>query len=260
MGHRRLGQLPITRKWQKVIELLSITDDPAAIARTTCEAANRGLEIAKKDLGVTAAVYYLMKFIWSAKKEDFDGEMEKLAIGLSPKAGLLDVVVAFDEGINQRLRRAGHRTDLAEMARLSAVDTMVGLYRSESGNLFETTLGDTVKTLKQYATPKEFSFIGKRFFGKFLYRFLDYHLSREIPHHIGKDKTFSTVTKAQRFKDALELHCYETARIVQEFSGCWPSATEFRRGITEDAVREKFVSVAFDKLGTEMERRGDVHA
>lgn len=260
MGHRNLGQLPQTLNWQKVVNLLSTTENPASIAKATCEAAKRGLEIAKKDPGVTATVYYLMKFIWSAKKEDFAGEMHKLAIDLSPKDGLLDVVVAFDKGVNQRLRRMGHRTDLAEMARLSAVDTMMGLCRSETASLFETTLDDTVKTLKNFATTKEFSVIGKRFFGRFLYRFLDYHLSREIPNHIGKNKTFPTVTKAQGFKDALELHCYETARIVQEFSGCWPSATEYHDKITEDSVRKKFLPVAFNKINAEMKKRGGEHA
>lgn len=121
MGHRRLDQLPVTRKLQKVIELLAITEDPATIARATCEAVNRGLEIAKKDLGVTATAYYLMKFIWAAPKDHFGAEMQKISIGLSPNAGLLDVVVAFDEGVNQRLRRMGHRTDLAEMVRLKIV-------------------------------------------------------------------------------------------------------------------------------------------
>lgn len=259
MGHRYLGQLPETLNWQKVVDLLSITKNPAAIAKATCEAAIRGLEIAKKDPGVAATVYYLIKFVWSAQKDNFLDEMSRLSISCPPKASLLDIITAFDNGVNQRLRNLGHRTDLAEMARLSAVDAMVGLCQSETASLFETTLEDTVKTLKNYATTKEFSIIGKRFFGKFLYRFLDYHLSREIPNHIGSKKTFSTVAHAQRFKNALELHCYETARIVQEFSGCWPSATEYNDQITEVTVRNKFLPVAFNKINAEMKKRGRIN-
>lgn len=260
MGHRHLGQLPETLNWQKVVGLLSLEGEPATVAKATCEAAKRGLEIAKNAPGVAATVYYLMKFIWSTRKEDYSNEMQKLSIGLSPDSGLLDLVVAFDAGVNQRLRKMGHRTDLAEMARLSAVETMMGLCQSETGSLFEPTVNDTIDSLKKYATTKEFSFIGKRFFGKFLYRFLDYHLSREIPNHIGKNKTFQTVTKAQIFKDALERHCLEVARIVQEFSGCWPSATEYHEGITEENVRKKFVPVAFKKINAEISKRGRIHA
>ena len=260
MGHRNLGQLPETRNWKKVINLLSTAGNPAKIALATSEAAKKGLEIAKKDPGVAATVYYLMKFIWASNKESFADESKNLSIKLPPNAGLLDVVVAFNEGLDQRLRKMGHRTDLAEMARQSAADTMMDLCQSETGSLFETTLDDTIASIKKHATPQQFSFIGKRFFGKFMYRFLDYHLSREIPNHIGKNQRFSTIAQANGFKEALQLHCLETVRIIKEFSGCWPSATDFHKGITEHNVRTEFLPVAFMKIRKELQRREGSYA
>lgn len=66
MGHRLLGELPRTRNWLKVIDLLKITDDPAKIASQTSQAAERGLDLAKKDGGVADVTYIWSTHTWYA--------------------------------------------------------------------------------------------------------------------------------------------------------------------------------------------------
>lgn len=255
MGHRRLGEMPATRNWQKVVALLKVTDDPTKIAFITGQAANRGLELAKNDKGVAQAIYMLMNLVWSATKSDFRGEIANMGMSVPQKASLLDVVGSFDESLDKTLRRAGHRTDLAEIARISAVETLSDLCRKETGSLFGVTTKETQEALKSYATPKQFGVVGQNFFGKFLYRFLDYHLSRELPKHIGSNKQFKNIDECGKFKQALALHCHQTSRIVKEFSGCWPSATEFKEGLSVENVRTKFVPVAFKKIKSELKQR-----
>jgi hypothetical protein len=167
----------------------------------------------------------------------------------------MDVVGSVDEAIDKKLRNFGHRSDLAEMARLSAVDALTDMCRSETGSLFGISLQNTQATLKKYATQDRFAVVGQNFFGKFAYRFLDYHLSRELQNHIGPGKQFADIKGCERFKEALALHCNQTARIVKEFAGCWPSATQFHEGITIENVRTKFVPVAFKKIQEELQRR-----
>lgn len=260
MGHRILGQLPVTRNWKKVIALLKATDSVDRIANATSQAASRGLELAKRDKGVARVAFALMKVIWASRKEQFFEELADLGISVSAQASLLDVVGAFDDALDRSLRQAGHRTDLAEMARFSAVDAMSNICRSETGNLFGATAVDVQNALKKYATPERFGSVGQNFFGWFLYRFYDYHLSRELANHIGVGKQFASTTACQDFKDGLALYCYQTARIVKEFSGCWPSATEFREGITAENVRTKFVPVAFKKIKSELKQRSGANA
>ena len=57
MGHDRLHQWPATRNWRKVVGTLRATDDPAVIADRTTQAADRGINLAKKDRGVAAVIY-----------------------------------------------------------------------------------------------------------------------------------------------------------------------------------------------------------
>lgn len=255
MGTRLLGELPATRNWKEVIALLKATDNVALIANATSEAASRGLELAKIDRGVAQAIFMLMNTIWSSRKEKFSEALADLGIRLSPEGSLLDLVGGFDEALDRSLREAGHRTDLAEMARSSAVQALSDVCCQETGGLFGVTFDDTQQALKRYATPERFGSVGQNFFGWFLYRFFDYHLSRELANHIGVGKQFASTTACQDFKDGIALYCYETARIVKEFSGCWPSATEFREGITAENVRTKFVPVAFKKIKRELKRR-----
>jgi hypothetical protein len=255
MGHRLLGELPQTRNWRKIIDLLRITDDPAKIASQTSEAAHRGLDLTKKDRGVADVSYLLMKVVWSARSDDLKQELAGLGMEVPAEASLLDVVGAFDEALDTRLRRAGHRSDLAEMARFAAVDTLASLCHQETGDLFGVSTEQTQEALRRYATPDRFGTVGRDFFGKFLYRFMDYHLSRELPNHIGPGKKFETVAACEGFKDALSRHCWETVLIAKDFSGCWPSATEFREGISTENVRTKFLPVAVTKIQSELKQR-----
>lgn len=255
MGNRRLGELPKTRNWQRVVALLKQAEDPRKIADETSRAAQRGLELAKKDQGVVNVIYSLMEFVRDAQAIDFKRELANIGVSLPEKASLLDMVGAFDDVLDRNLRKAGHRSDLAEMARLAAVDAFTDICRSETESLFGVSFENTQSVLKKYATPERFGAVGQNFFGKFLYRFLDYHLSRELPNHIGPGKQFSSISTCENFKNALALHCHQTARIVKEFSGCWPSATDYREGITVENVRTKFVPVAFKKMQEELQQR-----
>ncbi len=255
MGHRLVGELPRTKNWLKVIELLKLTGDPAKIASRTSQAAKRGLDLAKQDEGVADVTYMLMKLVWSARGDDFRQQVKNLGMSLPQEASLLDVVGAFDETVDARLRRAGHRSDLAEIARFAAVDTLTSLCHQETGSLFGVSTEQTQQTLKGYATAGRFDVVGKDFFGRFLYRFLDYHLSRELPNHVGPGKQFKDLSRYTQFKEALDRHCRETVVIAKDFSGCWPSATEFREGISTENVRTKFLPVALKKIQSELKRR-----
>lgn len=259
MGHRLLGGLPMTQNWQKVVMRLAQTDNVSEIAEATSKAAKRGLEIAKKDQGVVYSVYMLMKLVWASRASDFRGELAALGMELPERASLLDIVGAFDETVDRRLMSAGHRTDMAEMARAAAVETLGEMCKAETGSLFGVTAGAARDAIKKYATTERFGRVGQQFFGKFLYRFLDYHLSRQLPNHIGVGQQLRNIAEHDEFKRALALHCHQTARIVREFAGCWPSATEYREGITAENVRDKFVPVAFKKIRSELKKREGVN-
>jgi hypothetical protein len=257
MGHIRLGILPINRKWQEVINLLGIPGSPAQIADATSTAAEKGIEFAKYDNGVSNVVFLFIKVIWDAKQANVTDDVTRVDRTRTEGSTLTDFVANFNNALEKKLAKLGKRSDLAEMARYSSVETLTELCKQETKSLFGVSSNDAQQALSKWATPKKFGYVGQIFFAKFLYRFLDYHLSREIPSHIGPDKSFSNISKCAAFKKALELHCYQTARIAKEFSGCWPKAAQFRGGITLQNVRTQFLPCALTKISDELKlRRG----
>ncbi len=235
--------------------MLRITDDAAVIADKTTKAANKGINLAKKDEGVAAVIFQLMNVIWSSRKEDFQERLHHTGVSLPESPALLDLVGAVDDALDRNLRQSGHRSDFAEMARHSAVEALTDMCRGETASLFGVDIYKTQDALKKYATPKHFAAIGQNFFSKFLYRFLDYHLSRELPNHIGPGMQFDSFGDCEDFKSDLARHCYQTAGIVKEIVGDWPSATEFREGISFENVRTKFLPAALNKIKRELKRR-----
>jgi hypothetical protein len=257
MGHIRLGEMPRTGYWRDVIKTLDLSDDPARIANVTAKAARQALEAAGRDDGISDVVYMLMKFVWSSSpKKDFRKELKDIGISTAEKdVTLLDLISGLSDALDRRLRQRGHRSDLAEIARMSVVDTLMDICRHQTGSLFGATVKETQEALRKNTAPERFAAIGQRFFGKFLYRFLDYHLSRELPGHIGVGRRYETISDCDAFKTSLARYAIETSRIAREFTGYWASATEFKEGISPKNVREKFVPIAFKKLLNELQRR-----
>ena len=61
----------------------------------------------------------------------------------------------------------------------------------------------------------------------------------------------------KRFDEALGVHCYETSRIVEAYSGGWYGKNVYQGdGLTRDKV-EAFARYAFRKIRSELVRRRD---
>jgi hypothetical protein len=82
-------------------------------------------------------------------------------------------------------------------------------------------------------------------------------LSRELSSHIGAGKRFTDDADRLGFDDALDRHCREASRIVQEFAGGWYGKAVYQgEGLSPAAVR-RFAPVAFKKMRAELRKRRD---
>ncbi len=97
----------------------------------------------------------------------------------------------------------------------------------------------------------------REFFGRLTQRSLDYFLSRELGGHIGAGERFRDDVDRSRFDQALDRHCREASRIVEEFAGGWYGKNVYQgEGLTPDAIR-RFAPVAFKKIRAELRKRRD---
>ncbi len=129
--------------------------------------------------------------------------------------------------------------------------SLTRLVGQETPNLFEAAPSDVQRTLGGFATKKQFSGLAREFFARFTERYLKYFLSKELSNHVGPRRPFSNIHEHSSFLRALETHCRQASRIIEEFSAEWFSKTNFEGGVTPQKAAD-FVPVALKKIRAEL--------
>ncbi|HEY7312940.1 MAG TPA: hypothetical protein VH643_26485 [Gemmataceae bacterium] len=239
MGHTLLGILPRTRSWQQVVALIEHGAGAPQVANASIRAAETGLRKIGKDVGAVETVWLLTQLPFAARAEDFEAALADCGLHVSANPGLLELAAAFTASVDTRLHNNRGRTDLGEMAQMAAVETLIGLLGDRTEQFFAVTPEEVRRELAKLYTVKQFSLFATSFFARFIYKTLDYYLSRVLPLHVGEGRRFATLEGLAQFTDALELHCREAARYVQDFTGDWLSATVREEGrVTREDARD----------------------
>lgn len=255
MGHIRLGELPRTRKWEQVVELIKHDGDTPAIAAATLDAAEKGFQKAAEDEGLGRATWLLTQLPLAARDPNYLERLQALGVSVDSAPGLAELVGAFTDAIDTQMRRAGGRTDFGEMAQMAAAETLTKILGERSRSLFGTSAGDVQRELAALGTTKQFGTLARDFFARLTRRYLTFYLSRELSNHVGGERRFAGMSEHAEFNAALDLHCRQASKIVEEFAGSWFSKTNWERGISPDDVRG-FAWVALKKLRAELRKGG----
>lgn len=257
MGHIRLGKLPRTRKWIQVLDLIDDGFGAPAVAASTMDASQGGLKDAGKDPGLIYSVWLLTQIPLAARKDDFSKELRRLGIDVSKNPDIFEITGGFTAAIDLHLKFNQGRTDLGEMAQMAAVETLTTVGMPASDSLFGTPSENVQASLKSFSTQTQFSSLAREFFTRLTKKYLTYFLSRELSNFVegGGKGRFANIEEHSKFNKALDLHCREATRIIQEFSGGWFSKTNYEGGITPEKTAG-FVSYALTKLRDEFSHRG----
>lgn len=258
MGHVRLGDLPRTRKWIKVVDELDLGSDVQTIAALSAEAAEASLRVASKDPAFLHAFWLLTQLPLAARGPEFAADLHRLGVEVRIQPTLMEVLAAVSDAIDRHARDQGGRTDLGEMAQMAATESLASLVGQNLPSLFEPRPEEVQTAIGRFASGERFSDLARDFFARLTQRCLDYYLSRELGNHIGPGERFSDDAERGVFDEALSLHCWEASRIVEAFVGGWYGKNVYQGGgLTPDTVR-RFVPVAFKKLWSELRKRRDV--
>lgn len=254
MGHTRLGNLPKTQRWTHVVGTIKDSGaDVGHVASVTIEAAEAGLQRAARDQGFAQTFWLLTQVTLAARRDDFVASLRASGLTLPNQPTLFDLLGSFSDCVDAKIRGWGGRSDFGEIAQLSAQETLASLCGSQIGTLFGTPTEDLQKALKAFSTTNTFGALAHTFFATFTSRYLKSFLSRELSNHVGSGRRFADLSQHTKFNKALDLHCRQTAQIIQAFAGSWYSQTEFETGITSEKARD-FVHVALKKIRSELQR------
>jgi hypothetical protein len=213
------------------------------------------LGFAAKDDGAVETIWLLTKLPLAARSKDFAQALRDCGLSVSDSPGLMEIVGAVADAIDAKMPNCKGRTDLGEMAQMAAAETLTEVVGQRTKTLFGTTPDDVQQAFSKLATSMQFSIFAKDFFARFTNKCMNYFLSRALAHNIGEGQRFTTLSQQAEFTKALETHCREAARIVEEFSGDWFSKKnwETRGGITREDTAA-FAGYAMKKLVDELKQ------
>jgi hypothetical protein len=269
LGHTRLGPLPKSRSWNQVVETLTgnrfrglpVSTSASRvdiIAAQTLKAASTTLAKAGDDAGVRYSFYLLTRLALASRHLDWQAVLNEYGITLSNQSSVFDLTTEVQGAIDRYVGgTAGGATDLSEMAQQAVGEALTSLLAAQTPSLFEDAdSNDLKKSLNTLSTKKGFGQLGQRFFGRFVARFLNFHLSRATAAGLGAPR-LQNLGYIGKFNEALTTYCEESARIVRDFCGDWYSKTEYEHGI-DLANSSRFLAVAVKKLRTELQHQGSI--
>jgi len=140
------------------------------------------------------------------------------------------------------------------MAQLCAAESLTAVAGSETRDLFGASTERVKSGLAGLAAVKQYSTLVRDYVARLARHHLNYFLSRALSSHVGTGRRFFSVREHRAFEEALDRHCRETTRIIQEFSGEWFSKRVYEGSIDRDQAG-RFVHAAFQKVREELRRR-----
>lgn len=254
MGHIRLKRLPASRRWDQVVALVGKGTSPEEVAAASANAAEEALQRARDDPALAHSFWLLTQIPLVARAPDFAAAAAAIGLDLGEAPGLIEFTAAFSDAVDRAAHGRPGRTDLGEIARSVAAESLAEVVSRDLPTLFDTTGDDVRVALGKLAAPDRFARLARDFFARLTQRHLDYYLSRTLSDHVGPGRMLATAADHTAFNAALDLHCREASRIVEDFAGGWFSKANYQGGISPVKARD-FVFIALGKITAELGRR-----
>jgi len=250
MGHIRLGQLPKTKRWSQVIELL---DDPSVEVPRVAEAIVRAAEDAYRQAGDDPGIVEslrVMAFIADASRRD-DFAQALADYGL-PTTGSQDAIAFLAKVFQETERRFGptaRRTVFTEFALAALQEAMSETVGVQTGSLFLSGVEDMRDAYRAFSTQRGFAKLARLFFARFLARSLRYFSDQEASNQLGGGGRLHDQSDLRVFNAAVDRYAFEAARIVEDFAGGWYSK---RRWLGDVERTEGLAAIAMRKIADEL--------
>jgi hypothetical protein len=254
MGHIRLGALPRSKRWDQVVELLRLGGGVGQLAAATAHAAESELRAAKGDPAIAHTVWLLTQLPLAARSDHFAARLGELEFDAGAERSIFDLVAGLSKAVERNMARESQRTDLGELARQAAAESVSAVLSLGTGSLFDSKASEVQRELARLATKSGFAHLARDFFARLTQKTLEYYVSRELANHVGPNRPIPSIDRQIQFREAFAKHCREAALFVEDFAGGWYSKSNFR-GTLCPASAQAFADYALKKVRDELRDR-----
>ena len=183
MGSHLFAGMPRTGRYRQVIALLGDSAGGGGapgiavgtleqIADVTLQASLVGLELAKSDEGLAYCVYLIVQLTRASRQEDFLLALDRAGIPMAATiSGLPDVPIVTDAdkyssfdltsgfsfAVDRQLRQNRSRSDVGELAQLSAAESLSVVCSDMANTLFGSNSGTVQTSLQSISTERGFA-------------------------------------------------------------------------------------------------------
>lgn len=254
MGHERVGALPRSKEWRRVVDEIGASsfnrDVAPSIASATLQNVRRRLDAIQDDTGFRAAFSYILA-LSTSRLAGVSADVGYPRIDLGTNPSVLTLAHQMSSWVDE------HATsrEYAELAKRAAADAMAywTKRRQEQGELFASG-ATAAQVWGDAGDGAAFSDICRVFFGKFVERYLRYFLDREassvLPTVEAREQFGDNL---QRHVDLLATHAFESTKIAQSFAAGWFNKNA-RASRPDEQTIASFLSYALSKLRQEIQR------
>ena len=255
MGHERLGFLPRTTQWRKLVDLIGETAAvgpvgmPRLLDQTLDRVAKKLAEV-EKDSGVIACFAFLVRFSLlrtGTAPEGLAGELGVPSGSIGPLE-LTSKLKAF-------AREHANSLEYLEIATAAAGQAIVE-WRAQREVIGQQELFSAQETGKDLwnaaGTTAGFCELSRLFFARFTERHLAYYLDRELATTAGDLKKVAEFRHNLALQvDAVSKHAFDISRLTQSYAAGWITNVHREHRATDRHV-QKFISHALGKIRTEL--------
>lgn len=254
MGHERIGVLPKSQKWQKLVEQIGSAysgDVPiATVATETLKNVKTRYNNLSEDNTVKAAFESLVVLSRICGSEDPVSAFQDADFSIPDQPTIFSIIKAIKEKVPQ----AEANSEYGKLALDAAVDAISQWHRQKKTTqipLFESK-DNLLQSWRKLSSGAGFCELSRLFFGNLTERYLNYFLDREASARapsLQQREKFQNDLKSHI--DEISKHAFETAKITQSFAAGWFKLHAKDHLPNEQEIRS-FLRVAFGKLCGEL--------
>jgi hypothetical protein len=250
--------LPKTRPWAALFDLLQGGEINAEqTAQATANAAQQQFATLEGDRRINYCFWFLVRLVTAARGEEFVGELERLGLRSASFTSGLGFMQQVARTVEREQRKRGEPTVFSRMAELSLRQVLSEHLVDQSRSLFGTGKEEIQAACRAISTRQAFGHVARDFFANFMSRTIRYVTDKELSNYVGPTGAMASSTQVLQFEEALNRHCHETAKIVEEFAAGWFSKHNWE---TNNEISEKaaagFTAYALQKIQMDL-REGE---
>lgn len=254
MGHERIGFLPHTRQWNRIVESLSQYGmggaSAASIANNTLDAVRQTYAQMPYDDSVVKSLSFLATLSFSANQTDQVSFLNNNGCSVDANMSLASLLMS----VQQYVVTDTGSLETNKIARDATMQAIIGYQKTHETNQISLFSDEGESVWKSVGSGSAFCELARSFFASFTERQLKYYIERAAASAIDDYDTLQRFnSQLSEQTKAIADHTFEISKLTESFAAGWYNKN-VRETLPSAQQVEGFLGHAFGKLREEFRR------